>query len=470
MYGDQFKIKAQLLTDWINSYYQKIRSYPVRSQLKYGDVAALLPKHLPLEAESFASIIADLDKVVLPGLTHWQHPRFFGYFPANVSEASVLGEYLSAALGVQGMLWSTSPALTEIEITVCDWLREAMGFGSEFKGVIQDAASIATLVAMVTARERQTLGETKNEGLWHHRPMVIYCSEEAHSSVEKSACLAGFGAKYVRKIPVDINSQMQTTLLEAAIFDDLKNNLQPLMVVGALGTTGLCAIDPLDKIADICQQHKLWFHIDGAYAGSALILDDFRARHRAAINRADSFVFNPHKWLMTNFDCSVYFFKDDLALTNSMSILPEYLRTPEDSNVRNLRDYGPGLGRRFRALKLWFVLRSYGLNGLKEKLHLHLDMAHRVRSFLRESGLFEVITDDSALNLICFRLRNPSVNLLHFLEEINSEGFMFMSHGIIHNQFYLRLVVGQSDLTHADVDESIDYLIRKARFLEKTKI
>ncbi len=370
---NEFRNQAHHFVDWMADYLENIEKFPVKSALNPGDIYKSIPAFPPDKPESIDHVFHDFQEIILPGITHWQSPNFFAYFPANSSYPSLLAEMLTATLGAQCMIWETSPAAAELEEKIMNWLKNMIGLPDNFHGVIQDTASTATLTALLTARERHT-GYQINEQGFMHNDFRIYCSTETHSSIEKAIKIAGFGRKNLVKIPVDENFRLNTESLVKAIDEDIKKNLKPLAIIATLGTTGSTAIDPLDKIAEIASAFNIWLHVDAAFAGTALILDEYRWMING-IEKVDSFVFNPHKWMFTNFDCSAYFVKDKEALINTFSIIPEYLKTKTTGKVNDYRDWGIQLGRRFRALKLWFVIRSFGLEGLKEKIRYHISLA-----------------------------------------------------------------------------------------------
>ena len=368
---DEFRRHGHSFVDWMADYLATIERHPVRAQVRPGEIAAQLPPAPPAESEPLERIFADFERILLPGMTHWQHPSFFAYFPANSSPPSVLAEMLTATLGAQCMLWQTSPAATELETRTLDWLRQMIGLPDGFAGVIQDSASSATLCAILAARERATEWRTDEDGLGACPPLVFYASEEAHSSVEKAVRIAGLGRRGLRLIPTDDDFAMRPDALAAAIREDRAGGRVPAGVVATLGTTGVGASDPLRPIGAICREHGLYLHVDAAWAGSALLLDEHRSLIEGA-EHVDSFVFNPHKWLLTNFDCSAHFVRDPVALVRTLSVLPAYLQSREAGAVIDYRDWGVPLGRRFRALKLWFVLRSYGVARLQAMLRDHI--------------------------------------------------------------------------------------------------
>lgn len=466
-----FREQAHALVEWVADYYENIEEYPVKSQLEPGQVLALLPRQAPEQAESFKAIMQDFNQIIMPGITHWQHPSFFAYFPANTSHASFFAEMLVSALGAQCMSWQTSPAATELEECVMGWLRQLLDLPEDFEGVIQDTASTATLCAVLTAREKKSHYQINKAGFTGTEQFTLYCSTEAHSSIEKAIRIAGFGANSLRKISVDEAGALNVKELRAQIKTDKAGGFQPLCVIAALGTTGTTAIDPIEKIGDLCTEESLWFHIDAAYAGSALILPE--QRHLAAgIDKADSFVFNPHKWLFTHFDCSAYFVKDTEALKKTFSILPEYLKTEEGSEVNNYRDWGIALGRRFRALKLWFVMRSFGAEGLRQKLRGHIKLANHVKNWILDHPDFELMAPVT-LNLLCFRYRPNGIgcpNKLNqvLLEALNATGKAYFTHTKIGNDYVIRWVIGQTEVEASHVKAAWNLIKKIALVCQKT--
>lgn len=374
MTPEEFRRAGHAVVDWIADYRERLvkGDLPVQAKVKPGEIIERLPAAPPEEPEPFEAILRDLDSVVLPGITHWQHPRFFGYFPTAASLSSVLGDFVSTGLGVVGLNWQASPALTEIEHVTTDWLRDLLGLPRDFSGVIQDTASTASFLALVSARERATAYSAARDGLQGKgAPLVVYVSAQAHSSVEKAALLAGFGRNFVRAIALDDEFRMQPKALEAAIAADRGNGLLPCAVVGTTGTTATTAMDPIAELAAIARREKLWLHVDAAMGGSAMILPECRKLWEG-IEGADSIVVNPHKWMTVAFDCSLYLVRDPEHLVRVMSTNPSYLQTPMDTQVRNYRDWGIALGRRFRALKIWFALREQGVTAIRERLQRDL--------------------------------------------------------------------------------------------------
>jgi len=364
----EFRRLGHELIDWVADYRDHIDELPVMSRARPGEIRAQLPVEPPQSGEGLAAITADLDRVVLPGITHWNHPGWFAYFPSNTDLASVLADLVSSGLGPQGMNWITSPACTEVEDVVMDWLRQMLGLSGEFTGVIHDTASTATFCALLCARERTT-GFSQNRGglQAEEAPLVVYASDQAHSSIQKGALLAGFGAAHLRLVETDEAHALRPDALEAAIADDLAAERRPCALVASIGTTATTALDPLRRMAELAERHALWLHVDAALAGTAMVCPEFRWMWDG-VERADSVVLNPHKWLGTGFDLTAYYVRDPEHLVRVMSTDPSYLRTAQDGQVRNLRDWGIPLGRRFRALKLWFVLRDQGVEGVQARV------------------------------------------------------------------------------------------------------
>ncbi len=458
MQPDEFRRHGHELVDWMADFFAEVGELPVTPAVRPGDIRRRLPDAPPTGGESFDALFRDFREIILPGLTHWNHPGWFAYFPCNNSPPSVLGEMLTSALGVQCMSWATSPAATELEQVVMDWLRQMMGLPNEFTGVIQDTASTATLVALISAREWVTEGESGSKGLASAGPpLVVYASREAHSSIDKGAQLAGFGLEGVRHIPGDAAFALDPAALEAAIETDRRAGLRPACVVATIGSTSSTAIDPVPAIADICRRHRLWLHVDAAYAGAASIVPELR-HHLAGMDRADSIVFNPHKWLMTNFDCTAYFVRDVEALLRACRISPEYLRTTHDAEVANFRDWGLQLGRRFRALKLWFVLRSYGVSGLQEIIRRHVALAKELAGWIEAEPEFEVAAP-VPFGLVCFRWCPPGLpeaerDVLNerLLARVNASRRVHLTHTKLAGRYVIRLVVGQRETGREEVD------------------
>ncbi len=465
MEKEMFRQYGYKFVDWLADYFDEIERYPVLSPEKPGSVLNQLPENPPFEGESLETIFEDFKTIILPGITHWQHPSWFAYFPANNSPPSVLAELLTAGLGAQCMVWQTSPAAAELEERVLEWLRQLLGLPAGMEGVIQDTASTATLVALLTAREKATDFESNKKGL--KEPLVIYISEEAHSSVDKGAKIAGYGSENIRRISTDDSFAMIPKKLEEAVKADTEKGFIPTCVVATVGTTSSTAIDPLSPIGHICQEHGLWLHVDAAFAGTAAILPEMRWMLEG-VEFVDSFVFNPHKWMLTNFDCSAYFVRDPGALIQTFEIYPEYLKTGMDAEVKNYRDWGIQLGRRFRALKLWFVLRSYGTQGLQAMIREHIRLAKLFEGWVKNEEVFEVLAPVN-LSVVCFRLNNGSdeeqLTELNkkFEEELNKTEKVFLSHTSLRGKYVLRLAIGARMTSERNVREAWELMIKTAR-------
>ncbi len=445
MKNEDFRRSGHQFVDWIADYFENVEKYPIVSRLGPGDIKKMIPAVPPARGEAMEGIFHDFEKVIMPGITHWQHPGWFAYFPANNSPASVLGELLTAGLGAQCMVWQTSPAAAELEEVVLNWLRQMIGLPAGFSGVIQDTASTATLCALLSAREKATGFESNETGL--RMPLTVYASEEAHSSADKGVRIAGFGKKNFRRLPTDQRFALIPEKLEEALARDKDAGLVPACVIATVGTTSSGAIDPLRPIGEICRKHGVWLHVDAAWAGTAALLPEKRWI-LDGVELADSLVFNPHKWMVTNFDCSAYFVRDPAALVRTFEIHPEYLKTGVDAKVKNYRDWGIQLGRRFRALKLWFVVRSYGVEGLQAMVREHLRLAGLVKDWVEADGRFELLAPVD-LGLVCFRLNDgrgeAALNELNrrFLDRINAAGTIFLTHTTLREKYTVRLVVGQ---------------------------
>lgn len=457
---------------WLRSYYERIEELSVMPQVKPGDIRAKLPASPPQRGEDFSSILNDLDKIILPGILHWQSPKFFGYFPANTSPPSILAELVCAGLGVQGMMWSTSPACTELETHVLDWVADMLDLPDKFKsksgfggGVIQDSASSAALCAIIAARERATNFETNLRGSSGN--LVAYASTQTHSSIEKGIKIAGIGSRNLRLIGVNDNFEMRPELLEEQIKRDIDSGLKPFFVCATVGTTSSCAIDPLEQIGKICQKYNLWLHIDGAMGGTAAICPEFR-QILNGIQYATSFCFNPHKWMFTNFDCDCFYVADKKALILSLSIMPEYLKNQATATgaVIDYRDWQIPLGRRFRSLKLWFVIRHYGIDGLQKIVRHHIALARAFADWINKSDNFELAAPQN-LNLVCFRYKGDDNFNEQLLNNINNGGEIYLSHTKLNNRFVLRLCVGQTFTEKRHVEKAWEVIQKKAKELAK---
>jgi len=446
MTPNEFRDAGRKAVEWIARYLENVEQFPVLSQVAPGDIRRRLPANPPETGEAFDRMLRDLDEVILPGITHWQSPNFFAYFPANASPPAMLGDLVSSGLGVQGMLWATSPACTELETHVLDWLIKLLGLPERFKssgaggGVIQDTASSASLCAIVAARERAT-GFRSNE---HGVPagLTAYASNETHSSLEKAARVAGIGRSNLRLIEVDSEQSMRPDALERAVAGDVQAGKTPFFVCATIGTTASTAIDPVPAIADICRRHRLWLHVDAAHAGSAALCPELRWIH-AGVEHADSYCFNPHKWMLTNFDCDCFYVADRASLTAAFSIKPEYLKNPasETGEVFDYRDWQIPLGRRFRALKLWFVIRHFGAEGLRAHVRRHVDLAREFAEWVVSDDRFELAAL-RRLNLVCFRHVGGDALNQRLMDALNASGRIYLTHARLNGRLALRLAVG----------------------------
>jgi aromatic-L-amino-acid/L-tryptophan decarboxylase len=466
MTPDEFRRHGYEVIDWIARYLDEVERYPVLSAVQPGEVRAQLPSRAPEDGEPFEDMLRDVDRILMPGITHWQSPNFFAYFPANHSGPSILGDLLSSGLGVQGMLWATSPACTELETLVLDWLVDMLGLPDAFRssaaggGVIQDSASSATLCALLAARERCTGFDSNRRGVTE--PLTAYASTQAHSSIEKAMMVAGLGRENLRLIPVDQDFQLRPDLLESAIEADRASGCRPCLVVATVGTTSSGACDPLRAIGPICDRHGLWLHVDAAMYGTAALCPEFRAL-QDGLEQADSYCFNPHKWMFTNFDCDCFFVADRAALVRTLSVLPEYLKNQatESGAVIDYRDWQVPLGRRFRALKLWFVIRHFGLRGLREKVRGHVRMAQQFARWVDDDPQFERAAP-APLNLVTFRHRAGDTVTEQILAHVNATGRAYLTHTKLDDRFVIRLCVGQTNTQLRHV-EQVWHLLREAR-------
>ncbi len=458
MTPDEFRHAGYRMVDWVASYLERLDEFPVLSTVQPGEVRAKLPPSPPEDGEPFEAVLTDLEEVVLPGITHWQSPNFFAFFPANASGPAILGELASAGLGVQGMLWATSPAATELETHMMDWLAEMTGLPERFRstgsggGVIQDSASSATLIAVVAARERATDGHSNRTGA--RAGLVAYTSTQGHSSVEKAVRIAGLGSDHLRLVPVDEDHAMRPDALEARIRADRERGDVPTIVVATVGTTSSTAIDPIGQIADVCRHHGVWLHVDAAYAGTAAVCPEMRWI-LDGVDQADSYCFNPHKWMLTNFDCDAFYVADRAHLVQTLSILPEYLRNQatESGAVIDYRDWQIPLGRRFRALKLWFVIRHYGVEGIRAHVRHHIALADRFAAHVEAHPDFELAAPHP-FGLVCFRhVGGDDVNR-RILERVNASGLAYLTHTVLDDRYTLRLAIGSPATTERHVDQA----------------
>ncbi|MDG2112713.1 MAG: pyridoxal-dependent decarboxylase [Actinomycetota bacterium] len=456
MSGDEFRRHGHALIDWLADYYDNVEQYPVLSQVEPGSIRAQLPDTAPEQPEPFENVLADLDSIVLPGVTHWQNPSWFAYFPANVSPPSVLAELASAGLGVQGMLWSTSPACTEIETQVMDWLVDLMGLPQIWKttsqggGVLQMSASDSTHTALVVARDVAVKRGAAVENL------VAYTSAQAHSSIEKGSTVAGYG--HIRLIEVDDDQAMRVDALAAAVEADLAAGLVPAFVGSAVGTTGTTGVDPVRSIAAIARAHDMWHHVDAAYAGTAMICEEFR-HHQDGLELVDSYTFNPHKWMMVNFDCSAFYVADRGPLIDCLSILPPYLKNEasESGAVIDYRDWHVPLGRRFRSLKLWWVLRTYGAEGIRQLVRHHVALADELAARLEADPRFELVSPHP-FALVCFRCTAGDEATEALAAAVNATGEVYWTPSLLDGRPMIRVSVGQSRVEQHHLDHLWDLI------------
>lgn len=467
MTPEEFREHGRQVIDWIADYLETLQARQVRAQVAPGDIAAALPEHPPERGEPFAAVLADIDRIIMPGITHWQHPRHFAYFPANSSGPAILGDLLSAGLGVQGMLWITSPACTELETVVIDWLAELMGLPPRLRscgaggGVIQDSASSANLVALLAALHRRSTGAVTAGGIRQRH--TVYVSSQTHSSMEKGARIAGVGADNVRVVDVDpVTLAMDPAHLRSLIEADLRADAVPTMVCATVGTTATTAIDPVGAVGPICREYGIWLHIDAAYAGVAAICPELRWINDGVAEYADSYCTDPHKWLLTNFDCTAFWVADRAALTGALSVLPEYLRNQASDSgaVLDYRDWQVPLGRRFRALKLWAVIRWYGAQGLRAHIRGHVALAQEFASWVAADARFEIVAPHP-LSLVCFRPLwtdssgdSDELATMDMLERLNSSGEVFLTHCSVNGRVTLRLAVGAPSTRREHVEQA----------------
>lgn len=445
---DEFRHRGHQLIDWIAEYRTRVHARPVMARTSPGDVRGRVPDSPPDAPESFDAILADLETVVIPGLSHWTHPKFFGYFPCNGDLSSVLGDLASSGLGVLGLAWQSSPALTELEEAATNWLRQMLGLSGAWSGVIQDTASTSTLVALLCARERATNYSLARGGLQAEpAPLVVYTSAHSHSSVEKAALLAGIGRDNVRQIALDDAWAMRPDALEQAIEADRAAGRLPCAVVATTGTTTSTAIDPIEAVAAVARRHGLWFHVDAAMAGSAMILPECRWMWHG-VEGADSIVVNPHKWLGVTFDCSVYYVRKPDELIRVMSTNPSYLQTSADAVVRNYRDWGLPLGRRFRALKLWFLIREQGVAGLQARLRRDLNHAQWLSQSIRSTPGWRVL-NPVVLQTLCVRHEPAGLSddaldrhTLAWCDRVNRSGRAYLTPALLDGRWMVRISIG----------------------------
>ncbi len=445
---DEFRRYGYEMIDWIADFFQNIDEIPVLPNVQPGDVKNLLPDQAPQTGEAMSAIFEDIDKIIMPGMTHWNHPRFMAYFANTGSAPGIFGEMLATAFNINGMLWKSCPASTELEQKTLDWLRELLNLPKDFWGIVYDTASISTLHAITAAREQQDDLKIRENGFADAPRMRLYMSEHGHSSIEKAVITLGFGLKSVRKIAADASYRMKPKALQNAIEEDLQKGLRPFCVVATAGTTSVASVDPVDEIASICEKYNIWLHCDAAYGGSAAVVPELQTLF-SGWERADSIVVNPHKWLFTPMDFSAFYTRKPHILKRAFSLIPEYLKTQHDDDVENLMDYGVQLGRRFRSLKLWFVLRYYGREGLIQRIRKHIELAEKFADWVKENEYFELAAPPM-FSTVVFRARPSQIvdekqlNQLNekLLERINAARRFFLSHTKLGARFVIRLTIG----------------------------
>jgi len=471
---DEFKNNAYKVIDWIADYYKNVDSFPVLSQAAPGEIRSKLPDHPPEDGETFEAVLADMNEKILPGITHWQSPNFFAFFPCNSSGPAILGDMLSTGLGVQGMLWATSPACTELETHVLDWLVDMLDLPEKFKstgtggGVIQDTASSATLCALVAAREKASNGNINETGF--DGTLRVYTSSQAHSSIEKAVKIAGIGKHNLRSIAVDNEFAMRPSELRRAIEQDITDGLTPAFVCATVGTTSSTALDSLTEIGSICSEFGIWLHVDAAMAGSAAICPEYRFIHKG-MEFANSYCFNPHKFLLTNFDCSCFYVSDRDALINALSITPEYLKNKasESNSVFDYRDWQIPLGRRFRSLKLWIVIRHYGIKGMQAHIRQHIESAKALTEEINKDDRFELMAP-TVINLVCFRYKGSDKFNEALVQRLNNSGKLYLIHTKLNNKYTIRFSIGQTKTTWDHVIKAWGLILQETEALEKEKI
>lgn len=461
MSSEEFRKNGYKLVDWIADYLTNIEKYPPLSQVNPGDILKRIPQKPPTNGEAIENVLADVDKILMDGITHWNHPGFMAYFNSTSSGPGILAELLTAALGANGMLWKTSPAFTELEKSMMNWFRQMVGLPENYWGIIYDTASTSSMHAIASAREQLNLGirEKGMSGRTDLSKLVMYCSEHAHNSIDKGALTLGIGLDGIRKISVNDKFEMIHKKLEEAIKEDIVKGYKPFCVVATVGTTSTTSVDPVEAIADIAEKNNMWLHIDSAYAGVTAMIPEMKWITKGW-ERADSLVINPHKWMFTPMDLSIYFTRKPDILKRAFSLSAEYLKTNQDSEVENLMDYGIQLGRRFRSLKLWFIIRYFGVDGLSERIKNHIALAKEFRSWIEKENDFEVMAP-TPFSTVCFRF-NPGfksendLNKLNelLLEKINQSGKLFLSHTKLNDKFVIRLTIGSIRHEQRHIEEA----------------
>jgi len=472
-----FKIHAHKSVDWIAEYLENMNQYPVLSRSRPGDLKARIPSSPPATSEPLEKITTDFREIILPGITHWNHPRFFGYFSITSTYPGIIGEMLCSTLNVNAMLWKTSPSATELEEVVTDWVRQMLGLPENFQGVINDTASVSSLCAIAAAREYAGLNIRENGLAGVNLPKLrIYTSEEAHSSIEKAAIVLGIGQRGVNKIPTDKGFRMDIEVLTQRVEEDIASGVKPICIIPTIGTTSTTSIDPVKEISEICTRYGIWLHVDAAYGGSAATVAEMRPLFTGWEN-ADSIVVNPHKWLFTPLDCSILYCRRPEVLRQAFSLTPEYLRTGEADSVTNLMDYGVSLGRRFRALKLWMIIRALGTERIANTIQEHISYAKRLAKIIESTPSFELLAP-VPFSTVVFRFspkvvidNNEEINALNekLMETVNQTGQIFLSHTKLRGKFGIRLTVGNIKTTWDDVALAWDIIREKAKELFDTR-
>jgi len=469
-----FKVHAHKAVDWIAEYLENMNQYPVLARTGPGDLKAKIPKSPPASSEPIEKIMNDFREIILPGITHWNHPRFFAYFSVTSSYPGIIGELLCSALNVNAMLWKTSPSATELEEVVTDWLRQMLGLPEQFEGVINDTASVSSLCALTAAREYAGLNIRENGLAGGNLPKLrIYTSEEAHSSIEKAAIVLGIGQRGVNKIPTDEAFRMDIRTLTRSVEEDIGRGVKPICIIPTIGTTSTTSVDPVKEISELCDRYGIWLHVDAAYGGSAATVGEMRPLF-TGWEKADSIVVNPHKWLFTPLDCSILYCRRPEVLRQAFSLTPEYLRTAEAENVTNLMDYGVSLGRRFRALKLWMIIRALGAEGITNTIREHISYAKRLEKLVQSTPNFELLAPVPFSTLV-FRFL-PQVPMIdnvaeinnfneRLMEAVNRTGQVFLSHTKLRGKFGIRLTIGNIKTTWEDVMLAWDIIEQKAKEL-----
>jgi aromatic-L-amino-acid decarboxylase len=466
----EFREWSRRAAEWGADYRERLGERPVRAQTRPGEILAKIEPSPPEHAEPMERIFADFEENILPGMTHWQHPRFFAYFPANAAPVSVVAEYLVTAMAAQCMLWQTSPAATELETVMVDWLRQALGLPAGFSGVIQDSASSATLAAVLTMRERALSWQGNANGLAGAKPVRIYASNQVHTSIDRAIWVSGIGEANLVRIPTAGRwRSMDAAALEAAIVADREQGLLPAGIVGCVGGTSIGGTDDIVSLSEIARRHGLYLHVDAAWAGAAMICPEFR-HFWQGIEGADSIVFNPHKWLGAQFDCSVQFVRDPDSLVKTLAIQPEYLKTHGKDGIVNYSEWSVPLGRRFRALKLWFLLRAHGLEGLRAMIRNHVRWSEKLSKRIGETTGFEIVSEPM-LSLFSFRHNPPAgkdsdVHNQRLVDGINDDGRIYLTQTRVDGRLAIRFQAGQFDATERDVDEAYDTIVRVAATLD----